>query len=406
MKHSPRVLTIRSAEDARREIARVGATTISCDWMAQKASIRTVRLENVPGKAANILKQEALAVGGDCAVSHHVAGFDPAPRPCVLLATERQYERLLRKLATQGFGLAEIGRDLALTLRRYDAPLLPLALRERELAIGARTLVMGIINVTPDSFSGDGLGADADAALRQAEQFAAAGADILDIGGESTRPGSLGVSAADELSRVLPCVERICAAVEIPVSIDTSKPEVARAALAAGAAIINDVNGLRAPGMIEAAAESGAPAVIMHMLGAPRDMQVAPAYDDAVTEVYGFLVERTEAAIAGGVAEGQIVIDPGLGFGKTAQHNLELVRRLDELRSLGRPILIGPSRKATIGRVLGKPPEERLWGTAALVALGITNGATIVRVHDVEQMAQVARMTDAVVRGWDEDAAH
>ncbi len=404
MKHNPRILTLRTAEDARREIERIGATPAIAPRMAEKATLRIVRLENVPGKAASILKQEMLARGGECAVAHDVAAFDPSPQPCILLGTMRQYSELSRVLPTQPFGLQELGEELALTLKRYESTPPPLVCHDRQIPIGDHTLVMGIINVTPDSFSGDGIGVDAETAACQAENFARSGADILDIGGESTRPGSEGVTADEELKRVMPCLEAALEHTDLPVSIDTSKPQVAKAALEAGAHIVNDVNALRTEGMTEVVAESGAPVVIMHMLGKPRDMQMDPTYDDFITEVYSFLVERTEAAVSGGITETQIVIDPGFGFGKTVQHNLEMVHRLAEFRSLGRPVLIGPSRKSSIGKVLDKPANERLWGTAATVTASILNGANIVRVHDVEQMVQVARMTDAIMQGWDEDA--
>ncbi len=278
----------------------------------------------------------------------------------------------------------------------------PITVRGEPLAFGERTLVMGIINLTDDSFSGDGIGGDVLQALEQATHFVAEGADILDVGGESTRPGSDPVSLEQELARVIPTVEALRECLPAIISVDTSKPEVARAALRAGADIINDVTGLRTPGMIEVAAEAGAPVVIMHMLGTPRGMQHNPRYGDVVTEVRDFLAGRIAAAVAGGIAEQQVIIDPGFGFGKTVQHNLELLRRLRELCALQRPILIGTSRKSTIGRVLGVRPEDRVFGTAATCAVAIQNGADIIRVHDVRGLSMVARMTDAIVRGWHE----
>ena len=277
--------------------------------------------------------------------------------------------------------------------------------RGRELPTDRRTLVMGIVNVTPDSFSGDGLAGHIDAAIRQAVAFAEAGADIIDIGGESTRPGSDPVPADEELRRVEPVIKEIVGALDVPISIDTQKPKVAERALELGASIVNDVYGLRAPGMIQVAADSGAGVVIMHMLGEPKTMQQAPHYDDFMKEIHEFLAERIEAAVDGGIDFDAIAIDPGFGFGKTVDHNLEMLRRLRELHSLGRPVLIGTSRKSTIGIVLDKPVEHRLFGTAATCAVAIFNGAHIIRVHDVAQMVDVARMTDAIVSGWDENAS-
>jgi len=280
----------------------------------------------------------------------------------------------------------------------------PIKCGEHELSFTAKTLVMGVINTTPDSFSGDGIGADVQMALQQARGFVAAGADILDIGGQSTRPGSEEASVEEEIRRVVGPITAIAAELDVPVSIDTSRPQVAEAALDAGATFINDVCALRRDGMVQVAAASGAGVCLMHMQGEPRTMQHNPHYGDLISEIRDFLAERTAAVMAAGVAESQIMIDPGFGFGKTVNHNLAMVRELRELTSLGRPILIGPSRKSTIGEVLGQQdPQQRLWGTAAVCALCIANGAAMIRVHDVEQMAQVARMTDAVVRGVPEE---
>ena len=265
--------------------------------------------------------------------------------------------------------------------------------------LGERTLVMGIINVTPDSFSGDGLAGDVAGALSQALRFAAAGADLLDVGGESTRPGSEGVTAEHEQRRVLPVIEAIAARVDLPISVDTMKPAVAAAALDAGAGMINDVFALRADGMLELAAERQVPVCVMHMQGLPRDMQLAPTYDEVVADILGFLAERVAACEAVGLPRERIFVDPGLGFGKTLEHNLEILRRLREFRSLGCPVLIGPSRKAFIGRILNVDADQRLEGTAAACAVAIAHGADMIRVHDVRELVRVVRVADALVRG-------
>jgi len=333
-------------------------------------------------------------------VHRGVAEFDRAPRAVVLLGDTRTYRRLAERLAKQPFGLEQIGREVLAAVEAFDADELgPLDCAGRALPLRERTLIMGILNVTQGSFSGDGLADDVEAAIDQARQFVEAGADILDVGGESTRPGSDAVPLEEELERVLPVVEALAAEFDAVASIDTSKPEVARLAVAAGAGMVNDVYGLRADGMIEAVADTGAAACIMHMQGEPRSMQQHPHYDDLMSEIHGFLAGRVEAAVAGGVRRGRLLVDPGFGFGKTVAHNLEMLRRLRELRSLGLGLVIGTSRKSTIGTVLGLPVEERLLGTAATCAIAIANGADVIRVHDVAQMVQVARMTDAVVRG-------
>jgi dihydropteroate synthase len=278
---------------------------------------------------------------------------------------------------------------------------------------GARTYVMGILNVTPDSFSGDGLIAQGDAveaALAQARGFLAAGADILDVGGESTRPGSQPVSADEELARVIPVIRRIVD--EFPralISIDTYKAEVAEAAFEAGAHILNDVWGLRADsGLASVAARFGAPVILMHNRSNPASVQVreqlgnayiGAEYADLIEDVKRELMESVQIALKAGVEETHLVLDPGIGFGKTREQNLALINRLGEIRSLGFPILLGPSRKSFIGYTLDLPPAQRVEGTAAAVAVGITRGADIIRVHDVMEMARVARMTDALVRG-------
>ncbi|MCW3095218.1 MAG: Dihydropteroate synthase [Chthonomonadaceae bacterium] len=271
---------------------------------------------------------------------------------------------------------------------------------------GRRTLIMGVLNVTPDSFSDGGRFFVPDEALAHAERMVAEGADILDIGGESTRPATFATGTPldvdEELRRILPIIHAIAARMpEVPISVDTYKAAVARQAVEAGAAMINDISAMRAdPEMAVTVAEFGTPVCLMHMPGLPTALPIKPAYQDVVREVREHLMERAAAARAAGIAPENIVLDPGIGFGKTVAHNLELLRRLRELTSLY-PLLLGASRKSTIGKVLGDlPPEDRLEGTAATVALSIANGAAIVRVHDVKEMARVARMSDAIVRGW------
>jgi len=268
----------------------------------------------------------------------------------------------------------------------------PLTIRGREFLWGRRTYVIGVLNITLDSFSGDGLGDDVEAAVAQGRRFAAEGADILDVGGESTRPGFDPVSADEEMSRVLPVIERLIAAADLPVSIDTSKAKVAQAALEAGAHLVNDVWGFRLdPEMAAAVARFGVPAVVMHN-------QRGRPFRDVIGDIRSGLEAGIALAAAAGIPRERLIIDPGFGFGWTEAQNLEMLRRLGELTDIGLPILVGTSRKSTIGAVLGLPVEERLMGTAATVAIAIAHGADIVRVHDVKEMAQVCRMADAVVR--------
>lgn len=260
-----------------------------------------------------------------------------------------------------------------------------------------KTLVMGVINVTPDSFYDGGRTTTPEAARQLGEQLVRDGADILDVGGESSRPGAEPVSLEEELRRVLPAMEAL-QWLGIPISIDTCRATIAREALARGAAMINDITALRHdPEMAEVVAAAGCPCVLMHMQGEPRTMQREPKYGDVVDDVRAFFEERIAYAVGRGIAERALWLDPGFGFGKTVAHNLTLLRRLAEFKRLGRPLLIGTSNKSTIGAVLGLPPGERIEGTAATVAIAIANGADAVRVHDVKAMARVARMSDAIM---------
>ncbi|MGH2696191.1 MAG: dihydropteroate synthase [Actinomycetota bacterium] len=268
---------------------------------------------------------------------------------------------------------------------------------DRSLECGPRTLVMGVLNVTPDSFSDGGRFLDHEAAVVHGLRMAEEGAAILDVGGESTRPGSDQVTVEEELTRVVPVIKRLVAEVDVPLSIDTRKPEVARAALDAGAVAVNDVSGAREPGMLEVVAASGAGLVLMHMLGEPKTMQVEPRYEDVVREVRAYLADRLDAAETAGIDRDRLAVDPGLGFGKTYEHNLELMRDIDGFFDLGVPVVVGPSRKSFIGTALGDlPVDERLEGTIGAAAWMAGKGAHVIRVHDVGSVARALRVVDAI----------
>jgi len=253
---------------------------------------------------------------------------------------------------------------------------------------------MGIVNNTPDSFSGDGTGGDVRKALEHGNQMFNDGADIVDVGGESTRPGAESVPEAEEIRRVIPVVEGLVKAHPGRISIDTMKPRVAEAALFSGATLVNDVSGLRNPRMIEIVAEHDAAVVIMHMKGEPRTMQVRPRYGDVMAEITDYLKDRIAAAESAGVNPRKIIVDPGIGFGKTLDHNLDIIARLGELKCLGKPIAIGVSRKTFVGKLTGLPPNERVEGSLAAAILAVREGANIVRVHDVRQTVR------ALAVGW------
>ncbi len=262
--------------------------------------------------------------------------------------------------------------------------------------------IMGILNITPDSFSDGGLYFDEKKAIEHAQRIVEEGADIIDIGGESTRPGSEPVPVEEEIRRTIPVIKTISKSLKIPISIDTYKSEVARRALDAGASMVNDISGLRFdPDMPKVVSEYKVPVIIMHIKGRPKDMQQNPVYEALIPEIMDYLRISIRLASNFGIPENKIIIDPGIGFGKTFEHNLEIIKNLKEFTLLGKPIAVGVSRKAFIGKILGDvPPSERLEGAAAAVTISIFNGANIVRVHDVKEMARVAKVADAIKRGY------
>jgi dihydropteroate synthase len=287
-----------------------------------------------------------------------------------------------------------------MSLRYASSPPRPVTLYGGGTLAFDRTLVMGVVNVTPDSFSDGGKWLDPAAAIRHGESLVAAGADILDVGGESTRPGSMPVSMEEQRHRVLPVIEGLRSKLDVPISVDTTSAVVAEHALAAGASLVNDISAFRFdPMMLALLARTGAPGVAMHTANAPLSMQDSPTYDDVVREVYAHLLERLVACEAAGVARAQIVVDPGIGFGKTLAHNLALLRHLPELVELGQPVLVGTSRKRFLGELTGREVEDRDRATIASCAVAISLGAHIIRVHDVAGGHDVARIVDAIAPG-------
>lgn len=355
----------------------------------------TVTLSNVSADEAALLRK--LFLTSD--VPERPA-FNAAAGTFRIVGTLSQLQHCLARLMTHRQVPARIRTSFGERLDNFLRKDYTISLRGRTFDLGSRTHVMGILNVTPDSFSDGGRYIDPVRAVARARQLADEGADIIDVGGESTRPGAASVPEDEELRRIIPVIERISAELPVVLSVDTYKASVARRALAAGASLVNDISGLRfSPDMAKVVADHGAAVVLMHIKGTPKDMQRDPVYEDVVGEVSGFLEESIGLAVRDGVDRERILVDPGIGFGKALGHNLALLNRLDELRPLGRPLVIGTSRKRFIGTVLDQAqPEDRVMGTAATVALAIERGAHIIRVHDVAAMGQVARMTDAVVR--------
>ena len=268
-----------------------------------------------------------------------------------------------------------------------------------DFKFGSRTYIMGILNVTPDSFSGDGIYQDIDKAVETGERLVKEGADIIDIGGESTRPGAQFVTIEEETKRVIPVIEKLSKKIKVPISIDTAKSEVARLALDSGASIVNDITGLESdPEMVYIIREFNARVILMHIKGTPQTMQNSPEYGNLVQEIKEELRRIIDKAMSNGIKKENIVIDPGIGFGKTLEHNLEILNRLSEFKELGMPVLVGPSRKSFIGKITGAEPDNRVFGTAGAVAIAIENGADIVRVHDVKEIKQAVMIADAIIR--------
>lgn len=400
MKHNPRILNISTQGEAVEELNRIGVEPYGIEAMVPKMIHFNLLLEGIQTKVANILKQEMLSIGGDVAVSRGTVDCSREKTDAVVMGTLKQIERFIEKISRQPFGIARLAEDIRQTLSQYNSKTSVLKTSRREIRIGERPLIMGILNVTPDSFSDGGLHARLDEAVELGLRMEAEGADIIDIGGESSRPGSEGVSADMELGRVVPVIAKLTKTIKIPLSIDTVKLEVAEAAAGLGAEILNDISALtvddRLAGM---AARTGMAVVLMHMRGKPRTMQAGNLkYASLRGELLAFLRERVDAVVGQGVERDRIAIDPGIGFGKTTEDNLKILKHLREFKSLGLPLLVGPSRKTFIGKITGESiPADRTAGTAAAVAAAVMNGADIIRVHDVKTMRQVADMSYAVV---------
>lgn len=378
----------------------IGVDPYGIKIMLPKAVSFTVRIDSLSSIAANILKQEMLSLGGDAAIARDALTGKAKTTGCLLMGTRAQLERLCAKLLRQPFGLGCLSRQLSGLLARCRNDTFVIRAAGARIDASGRTLVMGIINCTPDSFSQDGLYPKfgIEYVVERARDMVEQGADILDIGGESTRPGARSVSLKEELLRTIPLIKALARKIRVPLSIDTRKPEVARQALDNGAAIVNDITGLRDERMRRVVARYKAGAVIMHMKGTPRTMQRAPVYKDVVLEIKWFLEKALEKALEAGIRREGLIVDPGIGFGKTCEHNLEILRRLGEFRGLGQPILVGPSRKSFIGKILEAGPGERLFGTVSSCVLAAAHGARIVRVHDVAEVKQALKVFDSIER--------
>ena len=366
-------------------------------------TIRIHRHDSLTVTVSGLSPGEAALVREACASPRVPAGPGfgfPRQAALFITGTPAQIRQFCAFLRSDDRLPSYLPAQIESRLDNYARSRYPLALKGQVFDLGIRTHIMGVLNITPDSFSDGGQFPGHGDAIAHARAMAAQGADIIDIGGESTRPGAEPLSEEEELRRILPVIERVARELPTPVSVDTYKAAVARKALAAGASVVNDISGLRfSSDMARVVADHDAAVILMHIKGTPRDMQTNPVYEDVVGEIMKYLEESVAIALNAGIRSDRILVDPGIGFGKTVQHNLEIIDRLDEFRTLGFPVVLGTSRKRFIGAVLNIPePKERVEGTAATVAVAIQRGAHIVRVHDVGAMVRVARMTDAIVR--------
>jgi dihydropteroate synthase len=402
MAHNVLILSSSALPSGRSERRRLGlpASRAAAGGAMLRPAHRVVRIEEVPPAAAARLGRAFGAAGGRAAALDRDGR---GTRTLLLLGDERAFDRLLR-VPSGDRPDRRVEAEIAAALRHRERPAPALRLKRGRLTFGGRTRVMGILNLTPDSFSDGGRFADRRAALEEAQRMAEEGADIIDVGGESTRPGARPVALAEELRRVVPLLEELVPRLarrerRTLVSIDTTKSAVARRAAAIGVDLVNDISGLGFDAEMPAVlAETGLPVVISHIRGRPETMQRSPRYGHLLPEIAGFLRRRIALAVAAGVAGSRIVVDPGIGFGKRRRDNLAILKHLAALRSLGRPLLVGLSRKSFIGGTLELPAEERLEGSLAAQALAIAGGADIIRAHDVREAVRVARLCDAVLR--------
>jgi len=393
------VIKIKNLEEAAAMFKQIGVDPYGIDAMASKTININILIEDQPCKIANIIKQEMLSVGGDAAVARGSVSCSVAASDILIMGTLKQILALVRKIEKQPFGLNLIAGNILEILKNISKNEYVLKTYRREINLGKKTLIMGILNVTPDSFSDGGLFYSQQKAVERGLQMVDEGADIIDIGGESTRPGAKSLEASVELKRVLPVIESLVKQIKIPLSIDTTKAKVAKLAIVSGAEIVNDISALYGDKeMTKTIKNAGAAVILMHMRGKPRNMQKGKlVYNNLMGEITDYLKKSSEKALKAGIEKDCIAVDPGIGFGKTLEDNYKIIRNLDQLKELGMPILIGTSRKSFIGRITGGEPEQRLEGTAATVTAAIMNGCHIVRVHDVAAMKKVAAVTDAIV---------
>ncbi|MDP8233837.1 MAG: dihydropteroate synthase [Candidatus Saelkia tenebricola] len=383
----------------KKEFDRIKVDKRGIDIMLPKSMFYVLKLEGLTSVCANVIKQQMLSNGGEVAVSRGAIDSSAKKSDCVIMGTLKQFQELIRKLKVQPWGLREVSEKIKDVLDKTLQKTFDIKWGNFRLKFGRKTRIMGILNVTPDSFSDGGKFFQLDNSLMQAERLEQDGADIIDIGGESSRPGAKSVSVNEELKRVIPVIKKIRKKIKIPISIDTRKSEVAKEAIEHGANIINDISGMNYDAnMVNVAKNNNVPVILMHMKGNPSTMQVEPGYKDVVSEIYDYFEKTIKRAVKNGIDYKKIIIDPGIGFGKRLEDNVEILKRLREFRSLGCPVLVGPSRKSFIGEILKNSTNERLNGSLASCACAIMNGADIVRVHDVLEVHELVKIVDSIIR--------
>lgn len=378
------------------ELHQIGADPVGLAIMQPKFEQIILKIFDVATTSAMILKQEMLSKGGEVATPRNMITGKISHGDILIAGTLNQYTKLIEKLKIQPFGLKSLAVQIEKILRPEKLP--TLTIRKTRLDFNQRPFLMGILNITPDSFSDGGKYLQIDEAITHAEHMIHEGADIIDIGGQSTRPGAQNISAEDEIKRVIPIIKQLRKISQIPLSIDTYHAQVAKHAIDAGVDIINDISGLNFdPNMAQIAGESGIPVVLMHIQGTPLTMQQNPQYTNLIRQITAYFEHSIELALKAGVKPTHIILDPGIGFGKSMEHNLQIIHNLSELKTLGFPLLVGTSKKSFIGKLLDDEINERLIGTVVTNTIALVNGANIIRVHDVRELKETIIITQAIL---------
>ncbi|MGM0508197.1 MAG: dihydropteroate synthase [Fusobacteriota bacterium] len=394
-----RIKEIKTISEAKDIIKQISGDYREIKENFEKVLFRTIQATDLNARAANLLKQIALEEGMDVIISKDVTLFNSTTSDVLLMGTLKNYEKLYYNLKTKEFGLSSFAEEVRELLLKYDNELQAIKIGNYKLDFHKKTFVMGILNITPDSFSDGGNYNDIELAVKRAKEMEAKGADIIDIGAESSRPGAEPVSATNEIKRLSKIVDRILEEVNIPVSIDTYKSEVAKAMLEKGVHIINDITGLQGDEkMAEVIADYDAVVIAMHMQGTPESMQINPEYNEVIADIIEELKTSVRIAKVAGIRSDKIILDPGIGFGKTLNHNLKILNKLNEFKTLGLPILIGGSRKSFIKEISGKDVNDRLNESIASAIIASQKGANIVRVHDVKETVEAMKISDAIDR--------